>query len=218
MIDNIVLGYIKDKNEANHESSMVKQIIYNMITLTAYLGWVNLCTVKPMVTLILMCNAPIWGVGYLNILFQDWPSTPWWSYQPRWALMELLPWWMSMDMSIMFLLMSTKMPWVLPGVSSLEQSFSTSCSTNSTLPCQRCHQQVMKTSKLMFVERFGTSRNAHVELLAMKVSCLCFWNIYCYWFWNFYIFVVEDDENIEIVVDTTGNDTGGDIAMVFILE
>ena len=30
--------------------------------------------------------------------------------------------------------------------------------------------------------------------------------------------VVEDDENIEIVVDTTGNDTGGDIAMVFILE
>ena len=79
MIDNIVLGHIKDKNEANHESSMVKQIIYNMITLTAYLGWVNLCTVKPMVTLILMCNAPIWGVGYLNILLQDWPSTPWWS-------------------------------------------------------------------------------------------------------------------------------------------
>ena len=32
------------------------------------------------------------------------------------------------------------------------------------------------------------------------------------------LFVVEDDENIEIVVDTTGNDTGGDIAMVFILE
>ena len=32
------------------------------------------------------------------------------------------------------------------------------------------------------------------------------------------LFVVEDDENIEIVVDTTGNDTEGDIAMVFILE
>ena len=172
MIDNIVLGHIKDKNEANHESSMVKQIIYNMITLTAYLGWVKLCTVKPMVTLILMCNAPIWGVGYLNILLQDWPSTPWWSYQPRWALMELLPWWMSMDTSIMFLLMSTKMPWVLPGVSSLEQSSSTSCSTNSILPCQRCHQPVMKSSKLMFVELFGTSRNVHVELLTVKVTCV----------------------------------------------
>ena len=70
MIDNIVLGYIKDKNEANHESSMVKQIIYNMITLTAYLGWVNLCTVKPMVTLILMCNAPIWGSGILTFYFK----------------------------------------------------------------------------------------------------------------------------------------------------
>ena len=32
------------------------------------------------------------------------------------------------------------------------------------------------------------------------------------------LFVVEDDENIEIVVDTTGNDREGDISMVFILE
>ena len=32
------------------------------------------------------------------------------------------------------------------------------------------------------------------------------------------LLVVEDDENIEIVVDTTGNETEGDITIVFILE
>ena len=40
MFDNIVLGHVKDKNEAYHESSMVKQTLYNLITLTAYLGLV----------------------------------------------------------------------------------------------------------------------------------------------------------------------------------
>jgi len=38
MFDKIVLGHVKDKNEAYHESSMVKQTIYHMITLTVYLG------------------------------------------------------------------------------------------------------------------------------------------------------------------------------------
>ena len=38
MFDNIVLGQVQDKNEAYHESSMIKQTLYYMITMTAYLG------------------------------------------------------------------------------------------------------------------------------------------------------------------------------------
>ena len=38
MFDNIVLGHVKEKNEAYHESSMVKQTIYYVITMTAYIG------------------------------------------------------------------------------------------------------------------------------------------------------------------------------------
>ena len=38
MFDKIVHGHVNDKNEAYHESSMVKQGLYIVITLTAYLG------------------------------------------------------------------------------------------------------------------------------------------------------------------------------------
>ena len=55
----------------------------------------------------------------------------------------------------------------------------------------------------------GTSSNEGILFVFLKYLLLLMLKL---------LLVVEDDENIEIVVDTTGNDTEGDISIVYISE